>query len=179
MFLIDLYRKSGNMRFLKKGTNLLNIKCFLGGLSDEIQITDYWYYGTSTYSSNTNLNIDLPSNFKIEYEEYITQVSSNSCYISIGERNDKALLCGKVISTDSTHKVYARNGTDIISIGSTIPLTGWNNIIVTYNGNKFNFNNDIELTNLNGISLNKLISFSTWKSSTTSGQIRNIKISKL
>ena len=40
-------------------------------------------------------------------------------------------------------------------------------------------NDDITVTNLNGVSLNKIDSFATWKSGTTSGQIRNIKVKPL
>ena len=61
--------------YLGKGTNLLNIKCILGGLSDEIQIQDYEYYnpGNSVSTLQIGTGVQCTSN-----GDYITITTSTT-----------------------------------------------------------------------------------------------------
>ena len=119
----------------------------------------------------------LQSTFKIEFDLLYTQSTNNTCFVRIGETENKALLVGKVGSADSVWKIYARNGTDIITTGSSIPIgNDWIPITLSFDGTTFKFNDDITITNFNGISLTKLLSIISYKKTTASGQIRNIKI---
>ena len=89
-------------------------------------------------------------------------------------------MIGKVGSADTQYKIYARNGGDLITIGSSIQVSNdFQDNVITYDDTELVFNNDIRITNFNGISLDKIVIFSTWKSGTTSGQVRNIKLKPL
>jgi len=140
----------------------------------------------STYLNHSNgtvsvpLNVNLPSTFKVEFDMLFTQQSNNSCFFRIGETDSKALLIGKVGSSDSNYKVYARNGSDLITTGSAITLSSnWQSLFMSYDGTTFNFNDDISVTNFNSISLTELLNVISWKQSNTSGQVRNIKVKPL
>ena len=131
-------------------------------------------------TDRATFNLTLPSTFKIEYELLITQSTKNSSFLIIGETASKGLLVGKVGSGDSVWKIYARNGTDVITTGSNIPVgNDWIPITLSFDGTTFNFNNDISVTNFNGISLNSLVQALSYKNGSTSGQLRNIKIKPL
>jgi len=135
---------------------------------------------SSGSSTTATFNDVLDSTFKIEFDMLVTQSNKNSCFFRVGETDSKALLVGKVGSSDTNYKIYARNGTDLISTGSTIPISNdWTSLFMTYNGTTFNFNDDISITNLNGISLTKLLNAISYKEGTSSVQIRNIKIKPL
>jgi len=155
-----------------------------GTLSSETYtIEDCLKYNSGTYSANATFNYNLPSTFKIEYESLITTTSSNSCFIRVGENDGKAMLTGKVGSGDSQYKIYARKSSsgsgDIITTGENITVSNdWQSNTITWDGTNYSYK-DMSVTNLNTISLSKLVSFATWKSGTTSGQIRNIKIKAL
>lgn len=142
------------------------------------------YIGTFLdHSSGTvtkSLEYTLPQTWSIECDILIKQASSNSLIFRIGETNSKALLVSKVGSNDTQYKVYARNGNDLITTGSTIPISNnWQSITMSYDGSSFNFNDDITVTNFNGVSLTKLLNVVSWKSGTNSGQVRNIKVKAL
>ena len=170
-----------------KGVGDLNIKASLGTLSSEtFSIEDCLKTYMNTYLNHYNdtqsatLNYNLPSTFKIEYEYLITKSSNNSCFFRIGETDSKALLVGRVGSNDTNYKIYARNGTDVISTGYTISISNeWKSLFMSYNGTTFNFNDDISITNFNGISIDKLLNCVSWKMNNYSGQIRNIKVKPL
>ena len=148
------------------------------------EVEDCIRYDSNTYNATQLLLYPLESTFKIEYETLISTTSGNSCYISIGEDTttslSKSLLIGKVDSTDTQYKIYARNGGDVITTGLSIQVSNdFQDNVITYDGTELVFNNDINITNFNGISLDKIIMFSTWKEGTTSGQVKNIKIKPL
>ena len=129
---------------------------------------------------STTIGFNLPSKWKIECELLFTQSTNNSCFIRIGETDNKALLIGKVGSNDTNYKVYARNSSDVISTGSAITISNdWQPISMSFDGTTFKFNNDISVTNFNGISLNSLLNIISWKRNNYSGEIRNIKIKPL
>ena len=93
------------------------------------------------------------------------------------------MLTGKVGSGDSQYKIYARKSStgsgDIISTGDSITVgNDWQDNIISWNGTTYSYKG-MGVTDLNTVSLDKLVSFATWKQSTTSGQIRNIKIKPL
>ena len=126
------------------------------------------------------LDYTLPSNWKIECELLFTQSSNNSCFFRIGETDSKALLVGRVGSNASNYQVYARNGNDIITTGSAVSFSNnWQPITMSFDGTTFNFNNDISVTNFNGVSLTKLLNVLSWKRNNYSGQVRNIKVKAL
>ena len=113
---------------------------------------------------STTIGFNLPSKWKIECELLFTQSTNNSCFIRIGETDNKALLIGKVGSNDTNYKVYARNSSDVISTGSAITISNdWQPISMSFDGTTFKFNNDISVTNFNGISLNSLLNITSWK----------------
>ena len=129
---------------------------------------------------STTIGFNLPSKWKIECELLFTQSTNNSCFIRIGETDNKALLIGKVGSNDTNYKVYARNSSDVISTGSAITISNdWQPISMSFDGTTFKFNNDISVTNFNGISLNSLLNVTSWKKNNDSGEVRNIKIKPL
>ena len=169
--------------YLGIGAGDLNIKAECSLLIQTCSIEDCVLYNSNTYSSNATFNYNLPTHFKIEYESLITQTTNNSCFIRVGESDTRALLTGKVGSGDSMWKVTVRtssSGTgDIPNTGGAISLSSnWQSNTITWDGTSYKFH-DITVTNRNGVSLSKLVSFATWKSGTTSGQIRNIKIKPL
>ena len=52
--------------------------------------------------------------------------------------------------------------------------------MLEYDGSTYNFNDDISVTNFNGISISKLYSYGTSRNNgSTSGNVRNIKIKLL
>ena len=131
-------------------------------------------------TSTKTLGYTLPSNWKIECDFLFTQSSNNSLFFRIGVSDSKALLVGRVGSNATNYQVYARNGTDSITTGSAITISNdWQPIVMSYNGTSFNFNNDITVTNFNGVTLNTLLNVLSWKSHNTSGQVRNIKVKPL
>lgn len=135
---------------------------------------------SSGSSTTATFNDVLDSTFKIEFDMLVTQSNKNSCFFRVGETDSKALLVGKVGSADTNYKIYARNGTDLISTGSTIPISNdWTSLFMTYNGTTFNFNDDISITTLNGVTLSKLLNAISYKEGTSSGAVRNIKIKPL
>jgi len=155
-------------------------------VSEIYEVEDCLKTFMSTYLNHSNdtvsvpLNVNLPSTFKVEFDMLFTQSSNNSCFFRIGETDSKALLIGKVGSNDSNYKVYARNGSDLITTGSAITLSSnWQSMFMSYDGTTFNFNDDISVTNFNSISLTELLNVTSWKRSNTSGQVRNIKIKPL
>ena len=126
------------------------------------------------------LDYTLPSNWKIECELLFTRSSNNSCFFRIGETDSKALLVGRIGSNASNYQVYARNGSDVITTGSAVSFSNdWQPITMSFDGTTFNFNNDISVTNFNGISLTKLLNVVSWKRNNYSGQVRNIKVKQL
>ena len=74
IFWIPLYVKSENLRFTSKHANLLNIKCFLGVLSDEIQIEDCAVYDPLTSASG---KWTIPSGVTSQYTEDGWRISAN------------------------------------------------------------------------------------------------------
>lgn len=152
-------------------------------LTETYAFEDCYAYDLGTYSSNHTYNISLPETFKIEFDLLITQTSNNSCMIRIGESESKALICGKVGSGDSIYKILARKSSDgtgdITTTGESIVVSNdWQSNTITFDGTTFTYR-DMSITDFNTISLDKLVSFSTWKSGTTSGQIKNVKIKAL
>ena len=174
-----------SVEYFGKGTGDLYIEVSCRTLSKTYSnIEDCIRYDSNTYNATQLLLYPLESTFKIEYETLISTTSNNSCYISIGEDTttspSKSLLIGKVSSADTQYKIYARNGGDLITIGSSIQVSNdFQDNVITYDDTELVFNNDIRITNFNGISLDKIVMFSTWKSGTTSGQVRNIKLKPL
>ena len=138
------------------------------------------YLNHYTDTVSTALNADLPSTWRIEFDMLFTQQANNSCFFRIGETDSKTLLIGKIGSNDTNYKVYARNGTDLITTGSAISISDdWQPMSMTFDGTTFKFNDDISVTNFNGISLSKLLNVTSWKRTNYSGQIRNIKVKAL
>ena len=141
-------------------------------------------YIQTTYSTDGqhSINATLPSTFKVEYEEYVTQTSSNSVYMGIGESTSRAILFGKVLSADSIHSARVRISSsgsgDVNYTGSTITLDGWHPLFASFDGTTFNFNNEISITSFNGVSLSKITHVGISKY-VNSGGIRNIKIKPL
>ena len=145
------------------------LKTYMGTFLDH-------YDDTSTKS----LGYTLPSTWKIECDLLFTQSSNNSCFFRIGETDSKALLVGRVGSNANNYQVYARNGSDVITTGSAVSFSNdWQPTTMTFDGTSFKFNNDITVTNFNGVSLNKLLNVLSWKSHNYSGQVRNIKVKAL
>ena len=143
-------------------------------------------YNSNTYSANATFNYTLPSTFKIEYERQINTVTNNnSTYIGIGESTSRLVLIGKVLSRDARELVRVRTSSsgsgDIDTYGSTITASNdYQSIYISFDGTNLDFNNDITITNLNGVSLTKLVNYGTWRDTgVTSGNIRNIKIKPL
>ena len=142
---------------------------------------------STTYSSTTNTDFVLPSRFKIEYDFYYT--GTQAIYMTIGQYSENVggILAGKVISTQNTLNLIARksnNGTGDIKITGTnnYPSNTWNHIIVTYDGTAMRINDDdVVLTNFNGVTMDKIRMLTFYKDSYNygSGQIKNIKIKRL
>ena len=101
--------------------------------------------------------------------------------MGIGETSSKALLIGKITAAGDTYQIWARNGNDLKTTGSSITTSNdWQSNTITFDGTTVIFNNDISVTNFNNVSLDKLVVFSTWKSQgATSGDARNIKVKPL
>lgn len=153
--------------------------------SESFVVEDCVKYIQITYSTDGShsINATLPSTFKVEYEEYITQTSGNSAYMGIGESTSRVILFGKVLSADSIHSARVRTSSsgsgDVNYTGSTITLDGWHSVFASFNGTTFNFNNEISITDFKGVSLSKITHVGISKYSGSSGQIRNIKIKPL
>lgn len=153
-------------------------------LQETFAIEDCYHFDLSTYSSNHTYDWSLPSTFKIEFEMLITKANDNSCMVRIGEGESRVILTGKVVSSDSVYKTVVRTNSsgsgDITTTGSSITFSNdFQSHLITFDGTTYNYNNDINITDFNGINLEKLVSFSSWKSGTVSGQIRNVKVKAL
>lgn len=142
---------------------------------------------STTYSSTTNTDFVLPSRFKIEYDFQYN--GAQAIYMTIGQYSENVggILTGKVMSTENTLNLIARksnNGTGDIRITGTnnYPSNTWNHIIVTYDGTAMRINDDdVVLTNFNGVTMDKIRMLTFYKDSYSSGsgQIKNIKIKRL
>ena len=151
--------------------------------SETYTIEDCLKYNSNTYSANDTFNYTLPSTFKIEIDFLISTVSNNSAYLRVGESTSRTLLVGKVGSTDSVWKTTVRTSStgsgDVPYTGNSISTSSsFQTKTITFDGTTFSFEGT-SVTNFNGVSLDKLVDFGTWKSGTTSGQIKNIKIKPL
>ena len=142
-------------------------------------------YLTGSESMSTSFDYSLPSTFRIEYEYSETSNQVCSSLLWIGESTSRAVLVGRIGGNDSTYQVWVRTSSDgtgdLKSIGSTIPNTNtYKSFFAEYNGSTFNFNDDISVTNLNGVSPSKLIQVSGYhgqsQGAVGKGMIRNIKI---
>ena len=150
------------------------------------KVEDCVKYFNQSYSSATIFDYPLPSNFKIEYERQITTNSVlNSSYIGVGESESRMVLMGKVVSTDTKELVKVRTNSsgsgDINTYGSNIIASNdYNSIYILFDGTTLDFNNDVKITNFNGVNLGKLVNYGTWRQpDISSGNIRNIKIKPL
>ena len=98
--------------YLGKGTNLLNIKCFLGVLSDETQIMDYYYYGIDKYTTQNNLILsEIPSNFECSFILRVSNSTSNNTGILSSTLNNGDLLVGNISSSNPQIALYPTTST--------------------------------------------------------------------
>ena len=139
-------------------------------------VSDCLKYIDSDYTSATSIDYTLPSTFKIEYQA--KYVDGNATYLFVGETNSKAMLTGKVGSRDTNFKVYARNGTDVIETDGTITYNTYLTQTITFDGTTYDYNDgDIQMTNLNGVTLSKLVGIGAY--GTNGWSIKNIQIKPL
>ena len=174
MFLIELYCKIRNMHFLGKHAGDLYIQANCMSLSQTYNIEDCIEYFNSEYTSDYDFNYELPSTFKIEYEAYY--VNGTASYLIVGESENKGLLTGHVSSTETNYSVWARNGVDIKYYGSQMVYNSYIPQTISYDGANYNFNDDIIISNLNGVNPSKLIKIRNYN---TGWKFRNIKIKPL
>ena len=137
-------------------------------------------YLSGSGSQTSSLDYTLPSTFKIEFDYKLTSLNGvNSSLIWIGESSSKALLLGRISGNDTTYQVWARNISDLKTIGQSITASNdWQTLTLTYDGSKVTFNG-AEVTNFNGVSLNKLVQLTGYHETSNQGIIRNIKIKPL
>ena len=105
-----------------KGTNLLNIKCILGGLSDEIQIEDLLKYIPNGSVRLTNTSLDWSHLFDLEnldnFEASIIINSNSSQGVQLAlhrnNNNENTYLVRVGANTDSLKRVVSlkNNGVD-------------------------------------------------------------------
>lgn len=169
--------KSDNLRYLGKGANLLYIQANCQGYSDEIQITDYWYKIDTITSDELTPNIELPSQFKIEFNLHpnnrSTSSGGNSAYIRLGETSSTGIWVGQGTSSGS-HGLMPR-GKNSIWCPTTSILSVDNPVTVIYDGNTITYtcNNETVNTTISNLTkLNGIIG-------TVNHRLNSIKITKL
>ena len=127
MSLIPTSEKNGILRYLGKGSNLLNIKCFLGVLSDEIQIDDLLIY-KPVVATNDYWEISFPNSFKItatvkkiassnSYAYYALHTTST--YYDIGSLRQNGSI---TIRRNPDGVLIADNNTSIIPLNTNVEL---------------------------------------------------------
>lgn len=109
-----------------KGTNLLNIKCILGDLSDETQIMDYIVYDDAT--SNKSSNYDLTNiSLSFDNDHYVsvssTTSSGNNNYMGFIEPKNMEALPNFSIECDI--KCVSETGQNgLIDIDNIVTVSG-------------------------------------------------------
>lgn len=155
-------------------------------VEDCIRYDSNSYLGDAGTSTKTvTLNYALPSTFKLEYEYKLTSLSgANSSLLWIGESNSRAILMNRISGNDTIYKVWVRTSStgsgDLKHDGSSITVSNdFQKLFCTYDGSTFNFNDDVTVTNLNGVSLSKIVQLTGSHQTSQQGIIRNIKIKPL
>lgn len=123
--------------FLGKGTGDLYIKSFVDSIiSSEIYVEDCTYYSTTEYSSTSDLNITLPSTFKLTFAFNPTNRSTssggNSVYVRMGTSSTNGIWVGQGTSSGN-HGIMVRPSTNYWC--NTVSNTGtWNSVECTFDG---------------------------------------------
>ena len=160
--------------YLGQGTGDIYIKAECMILTETYGIEDCIKYFNSEYTSSYNFDYALPSTFKIEYEALYSEGTAS--YLIVGESESKSLLTGHVSSTETNYSVWARNGSDSKNFGSQMVYNSYISQTISYDGTIYNFNDDIIISNLNGVNPSKLIKIGNYN---TGWKFRNIKIKPL
>jgi hypothetical protein len=163
-----------SVEYFGKGTGDLYINILCRSLSKTYSIEDCVKYYNSEYIAPDIFDYTLPSTFKIEYEALYSDGTAS--YLMVGESDSKALLTGHVSSTETNYSVWARNGSDSKNFGSQMVYNSYIPQTISYDGTYYKFNNDISITNLNGINPSKLVAIGNYN---TGWKFRNIKIKPL
>ena len=160
-------------------------------VSETYEIEDCTKYDTNVYLTHSNgdrvesLNYALPSTFRIDYEYSTTTTTNVSTKMTIGESSSRCVMVGRMTGSDTKYKAIVRTSSsgsgDLTTIGtnSIANTNEYIQLFVEYDGSSLNFNDDITVTNFNGVSLQKLVDVNGWHSTANRGMIRNIKIKPL
>ena len=148
-------------------------------VSETYSIMDYWYNGTTEYSSETTLNVSLPSAFKLTFDfkptDRGTSGGGNSTYVRMGSSSTTGIWVGQGTSSGN-HGIMVRPSTNTWC--SSLSQTGtWNSVECTFDGSTLTYNCNNEsvtttttsdvLTKINGVVV------------TRKAHVRNIKVIKL
>ncbi len=124
-------------------------------------MADYWYYLATVTQNELTPNIELPSQFKLEFNLHPTSRSTTggggSAYVRLGETSNSGVWAGQGTSSGS-HGLMPR-GLNSIWCPSLSVLSIDNPVTITYDGNTITYtcNNETvsttvsNLTKLNGI----------------------------
>lgn len=152
----------------------------MGNLSDETQITDYWYCSNTIYSTDdyATVNINLPSTFKLEFDLTPTSRSTSgwgsSSYIRIGVDENTGIWVGQLTSAGKHGIIPKPSGTSQYCTSNTILNTD-NHVTITYNGTTATYTCNNESVTVTASNLSKIIMVAT----TVNNHLKNIKVTKL
>ena len=165
--------------FLGEGVGDLYIKAVCGLSSETYSIMDYWYNGTTEYSSETTLNVSLPSAFKLTFDfkptDRSTSSGGNSTYIRLGESSSTGIWVGQGTS-GGYHGLMVRPSTNHWC--NSLSNTGvWNSVECTFDGSTLTYtcNNESVSVTTTSSTLSKINGVVP----TSKAHLRNIRVIKL
>lgn len=148
-------------------------------LQETYSIEDTVYYDTKTYTSDTSLDISLPSTFKLEFDLYPKSRSTSSGgvshYLKLSRTSSQSDIWVGQGTSGGSHGIMVRPSTNNWVSSNTV-LNTENHVVVTYNGSVVSYTcNNESKTVSNTVAFNKLYGVS----STTNGNVKNIKLKPL
>lgn len=184
--LIDTVRTNSSgvatKTYVSNGEGDFIVSAGIGSLkSEEYYIEDCIYYDTTTYSSNTDMNISLPSNFKLEFDLYPkTRSTSNggaSHYIKCSRVDSATDIWFGQGTSGGSHGIMVRPSTNYWVTNASILNTD-NHVLITYNGNNIVYACNNESKSIeNTIDFDKLYGVGVGNSSNC--VLKNIKLKPL
>ena len=148
-------------------------------IDDTYTIMDYWYNGSTEYSSETSLDITLPSAFKLSFAfkptDRTTSGGGNSTYLRMGSSSTTGIWVGQGTSGGS-HGIMVRPSTNLWCTTSSQTAT-WNDVECTFDGTVLTYtcNNESVNTSTTSSVLTKVNGVVP----TSKAHLKDIKIIKL
>ena len=140
---------------------------------------DCTYYHETAFTSTTDVNIPLPSNFEITFYTRRTSSTGNSAYLEIGGNTGNTALCGQIGGSGmSRTRIYNSEGStqynDHSSTDTPISTDALHTWVKNGNNNSYKTQNVTPTTWTDSITHSKIR-----KLSITSNRIAQLKVKPL